>query len=249
MDHKRLKAIYRPRGPAREYAELALNPYKGCTHACVYCYNAKRYGANGAFFRSAQPRDNIIEAVERDCQYLATALGDRCPEIHMTFLGDCYQPAELDLCLTRQIIILFIKYNLPFTILTKSPLILRDVDLLGPYKKFRAGFSFTTVNPDEARAWEPGLLDVGQRIHTLQQFAGFGKPVWVSLEPVMRIESTLGVIEELKTIPDFYWIGALNHHKPPEPINKLTATNRIGAALTQFGCKFQFKNSLTYTLA
>ena len=245
---KKLKVIYRPRGPAREYAELALNPYKGCTHRCIYCYNAKRFQAPGEFYRSAQPRDNIVENVRHDCQVLYDIYGWDCPEIHLTFLGDCYQPAELDLEITRKIIIALIDYNLPFTILTKSPLILRDVDLLGPYKHFRAGFSFTTIDQDEADLWEPGCRPVADRISALRQFARFGKLVWISLEPVMRIESTINVIHELKTLPEGYWIGALNHFPPPEPINKFHARQRIGAALDSYECTHKFKNSFNFTL-
>lgn len=244
----KLKVIYRPRGPAREYAELALNPYKGCTHCCVYCYNAKRFQAPGEFFRSAQPRDNIIENVRRDCRILSDEYGDNCPEIHLTFLGDCYQPAELDLEITREIIVILIDHNLPFTILTKSPHILRDVDLLGPYKRFRVGFSFTTIDQAEANQWEPGCKSIVDRISALRQFARFDKLIWISLEPVMRIESTINVIQELKALPEFYWIGALNHFPPPEPINKFHARERIGAVLKNLNCTYKFKNSLKYTL-
>ena len=248
MGEKRLKAVYRPRGPAREYAELALNPYKGCTHRCIYCYNNKRFGANDVFFSAAQPRDNIVEKTEHDCQVLSEMYGDACPEIHLTFLGDAYQPAEMDLKITRRIIFLLVKYNLPFTILTKSPCILRDVDILGPYKRFRAGFSFTTIDRVEASAWEPGLPNVKNRISALRQFKEFGKRTWISLEPVMKIESSIEVIHTLKALPDFYWIGALNHHKPPEPLNIVEARNRIGAALSKYGCTHKFKNSFNFTL-
>lgn len=247
MGETKLKVIYRPRGPAREYAELALNPYKGCTHSCYYCYNNGRFGKDGEFFLQANPRD-CLKDVERDCQVLADMYGDLCPDIHLTFLGDAYQPAELSFELTRRIIKILIKHNLPFTILTKSSYILRDVDLLGPYKKFKVGFSFTTVDPEEARQWEPGVAGPERRISTLQQFSEFGKQCWISLEPVVRIESTIKVIETLKTLPDFYWIGALNHIKPPEPIVKFQARKRIGAALQKYGCTFKFKNSFNFTL-
>ncbi len=247
MSEKKLKVIYRPRGPAREYAEYALNPYKGCTHGCIYCYNNGRFGPKGDFFARSRPRD-IIEAVEHDCQTLQGEFGIHCPEIHLTFLGDAYQPAELHFELTRKIIKIFIKYDLPFTILTKSPYILRDVDLLGPYKRFRAGFSFTTIDQAEANEWEPGTMPIESRISALRQFARFDKLIWISLEPVMRIESTIRVIHELKTLPDFYWIGALNHSSPPEPINKYHARERIGAALQQHNCQYKFKNSFNFSL-
>jgi hypothetical protein len=64
----------------------------------------------------------------------------------------------------------------------------------------------------------------------------------------MRIESTINVIKELKTLPEFYWIGALNHFAPPEPINILQARKRIGAVLEKYSCKFKFKNSFNFSL-
>jgi DNA repair photolyase len=248
MGEKKLQAVYRPQGPAREYAEFALNPYKGCTHSCIYCYNARRFGANGRFFASAQPRLDIVNKAEHDFKLLSNLYGPHCPEIHLSFLGDCYQPAELTYEITRRIIELLIKYDLPFTILTKSSNILRDADLLGPYKKFRAGFSFTTVFQSEVDEWEPYTSNIKDRISALRQFLEFDKLVWISLEPVMRIESTIAVIEKFKAAPEFYWIGALNHFTPPEPIDKLHARNRIGAVLEKYSCKFRFKNSFNFTL-
>ena len=153
----KLRVIYEPRGPAREYADLALNPYKGCTHRCVYCYNNGRFSKPGAFFSRPQPRLNILKNIERDCDILKSKFSDNCPEIVMTFLGDCYQPAESKYKITRQIIKILIKFDLPFTVLTKSALIDRDFDLLRTCQKFRAGFSFTTIDPVEAKKWEPGI--------------------------------------------------------------------------------------------
>jgi len=247
MRNRGLRAIYTPRGAAREYAELALNPYKGCTHRCIYCYNNGRYGKPGQFFSGPQPRDNIVNLVRRDCRVLKTNLGDLCPEIHLSFLGDCYQPAEDDLQITRQIIEILIHYNLAFTILTKSPLILRDVDLLAPYPHFRAGFSFTSVDQDQVDAWEPGTGDIKKRISALQQFSKMGKLTWISLEPVMSIDATLEVINTLGNLAGFYWIGALNHISPPKPIDKKEARQRIGAALDRLGCKYAFKNSFNFS--
>jgi len=243
MLQKKLKAIYRPKGPALEYAELALNPYKGCTHGCIYCYNNGRFGKSGFFFSGPQPRDDIVAKVEHDCKILVQEPYNLWPEIVLTFLGDCYQPAEMDLNITRQIITLFVKYNLSFSILTKSAYILRDVDILGPYKRFRPGFSFTTVDSKEAAVWEPGTLDIRTRVIALEQFKKFGKRVWVSLEPVMRIDSTVKVIHALGDLVDFYWIGALNHVDPPEPIDKLQARKQIGAALKKHKRRFRFKRS------
>jgi DNA repair photolyase len=239
----KLKVIYTPTGAAREYAELALNIYKGCTHRCIYCYNNGRFSAPGEFFRSAQPRRHFLEKLRHDCDLLERTIGDRCPEIHLTFLGDAYQPAEMDLEITRKTILILTEYKFPFTILTKSANILRDVDLLGPYKKFRAGFSFTSVDQAEVSAWEPGTGQIESRISALRQFHEFDKSTWISLEPVIRVDSTINIIQSLHRFTNFIWIGALNHHSPPEPIDILEARTRIVAVLEEAGCNYAFKIS------
>ena len=58
-----LSVIYQPTGAAREYADLALNIYRGCTHGCIYCYNNGRFGEKGDFFKSAKPRQGIVKKV------------------------------------------------------------------------------------------------------------------------------------------------------------------------------------------
>lgn len=245
---KRLKAIYTPKGPAREYAQLALNPYKGCTHRCIYCYNSNRFGPPGHFFKEADPRIDIVEKVRHDCRILRMQYGDDCPEIHLTFLGDAYQPAELVLKITRRIIKLLIQHDLPFTILTKSPHILRDVDLLGPYNQFRVGFSLTSVRQIKVDEWEPGTAKISSRISALQQFHKFNKPVWVSLEPVMDVTEACNVIDTLGSMVDHYWVGALNHFAPPVPINKLHARQMITSALDRNSRDYSFKSSFNFSL-
>jgi DNA repair photolyase len=128
MGGDKLTVVYEPKGAAWEYGKLALNIYKGCVHNCIYCYNNGRFGEKGDFFAGAKPRNGITAKLVADCRYLADKFGDDCPEILLTFLGDAYQPAEAVLGLTRMAIRTLISFNLPFTILTKSALINRDID-------------------------------------------------------------------------------------------------------------------------
>jgi DNA repair photolyase len=240
-----VKIIYEPKGAALEYSKLALNPYLGCTHACVYCYNNGRHSKKGEFFKSAKPRMGIILDIIKDLKTLKDKYGNDCPEIQISFLGDAYQPAESTIGLTRLIIQQIIHSNLPFTILTKSSLILRDLDILAPYRKFRLGISFTTVDQREAAEWEPGTGYVEDRISVMRKFKDLGVKTWVSLEPVMRVESTINVIKKVHYHTDHFWIGALNHMSPPEPINLPEAHRDIMKALEFRHCKYKFKASFT----
>jgi len=241
----KLLIIYEPKGAAREYAELALNIYKGCTHSCVYCYNNGRYGRKGDFFKRANPRKALVNGLVLDCRYLKDKYADDCPEILLTFLGDAYQPAEQTLGHTRLAIRNLISAGLPFTILTKSMLINRDFDMLSRYLKFRAGFSFTTLDLMEAKEWEPGCGNPYDRADILRKFKSHGTKTWVSLEPVMAVESTIRVIRELNQYVDFFWIGALQHMKSPDPIDLVEAHRRIMETLDFHHCKYKFKRSFT----
>jgi DNA repair photolyase len=238
-----MKIIYKPTGPALEYAKLALNIYKGCTHSCVYCYNNGRYSRKGEFFKSARPRKEFMSGLICDCAELQ-ATGN-CPEIQLTFLGDAYQPMEKYLGFTRAAIQVIMKAELPFTILTKSALIDRDFLLFKSYPKFRAGFSFTTVDQFEAKEWEPGCGYVWDRVSVLQKFKAHGIKTWVSLEPVMSVDSTIRVIQELNKWVDFFWVGALQHMQPPTPINLIEAHRQIMEVLEYYHSNYRFKHSFT----
>ena len=241
---KKLTIVYEPTGGAREYAKLALNIYKGCTHGCIYCYNNGRFGKKDDFFKGARPRHGIVQKVVGDCRILKDKYGDNCPEIHLTFLGDAYQPAESTLGLTGMIIRQLIGFNLPFTILTKSSTIKRDIDLLASYRKFRLGMSFTSVDQREVNDWEPGTGYIQDRIEVLRRFKSHGIKTWVSLEPVMSVRSTIKVIDTIHRHVDFFKIGALNHMKPPEPINPVETQREIMEALDFRHCNYEFKKSL-----
>ena len=242
---EKLSIIYEPKGAAREYAELALNLYRGCLHRCIYCYNNGRFGKKGDFFKSAKPRLGIVQKVVGDCRILKDKYGDNCPEIHLTFLGDAYQPAESTLGLTGMIIRQLIGFNLPFTILTKSSTIKRDIDLLTNYRKFSLGMSFTSVDQREVNDWESGTGYIQDRIEVLRRFKSHGIKTWVSLEPVMSVRSTIKVINMIHPNVDLFKAGALNHMEPPESINRVEAHRAIMEVLEFRHCNYEFKKSFT----
>ena len=107
--------VYEPKGAAYEYAQLALNHYKGCTHGCQYCFApaAMRCGDRGKYYGEANPKKDVVARVRKDCRKLQTD----CPEILLSFIGDPYQHAEVELGLTRQVleVLMSIPYRLPFS--------------------------------------------------------------------------------------------------------------------------------------
>ena len=177
--------IYEPQGAAREYSSLALNIYKGCEHACKYCFAPsalmiKRDRYNG----DANPKKTILNRLKKDTQYLAkNNIND---EILLSFIGDPYQPAETRYRFTRRVLEVLIEHNQPFTILTKGELRAEeDFDLLQSYKEKRFGTSLRFTEQHDADEWEPGAASVSDRITAIKHAHDRGIPTWVSLEPVI----------------------------------------------------------------
>ena len=111
----KMSIIYEPSGRANEYAKLAANLYKGCTHGCRYCFGpSSLFKTKENYFEMADPKKDVLSKLEKDCQ----KLNGNCPEILLSFIGDVYQHAEMELGLTRAAIKILISHNLPFTILT-----------------------------------------------------------------------------------------------------------------------------------
>jgi DNA repair photolyase len=235
-----LKVIYEPSGAAREYATLALNIYKGCTHGCKYCYNNTRWN-KGKFFEDPAPRHDIWSRLRKDCETLSSSF--HCPEILLSFLSDPYQPAEKDLQYTLKVICMLVIFDLPFTILTKSNLIKRDLRSLANYKKFRLGMTLTTGDHYQAAEWEPNASYPIDRIQTLIEAKKAGIKTWVSLEPVIWPAAAIDLINQFHHLVDFWWVGKLNHINPPEPVDWKQAREDITDALQKHKCRYQFKKS------
>ena len=91
---QKMNVIYKPAGKAREYADLAINLYKGCTHGCRYCFGAKTpWVSADDYYKTANPKKDVISKLQKDCQKLNVD----SPEILLSFIGDVYQHAEVDL--------------------------------------------------------------------------------------------------------------------------------------------------------
>lgn len=244
-----MQVIYSPKGKAREYADLALNIYKGCTHACGYCY-CGRFPWNKDFFKSANPKKDFINKLIKDCEGLKKA-ADNIPEILISFFGDPYQPAELELGLTGQAVEVLIDFDLPFTILTKGGTrAVRDFGLLRGYPKASFGTSLSFFCDDaNAEEWEPGAASVEDRIDALEWAHYYDIPTWVSLEPVIIPEHALELIRRLHPVVDFWKVGKLNHFPEVEKlVDWKKFRNDVVELLEFYEADYYIKDSLRCVL-
>lgn len=200
-----LSIIYQPKGRAREYSSLALNIYTGCSFGCSYCFSPCVLKKDRQAYRDeVKVRDNLLEKVEKDCK---SGLIDK--PIHLCFTCDPLQDIDLELQTTRKVLEIFKKYNVNFSILTKGGMrAARDFDLYKPGDSFGSTLTFT--NTDDNRKYEPHAAIPMNRIAALNYAHKQGIKTWVSMEPVIKPEQTLELIELTRDFVDLYKIGKLN---------------------------------------
>lgn len=204
--------IYEPRGKAREYSPLALNPYSGCNHGCRYCYvpPIRRLTAKENLKVNARP--DFLRSVKREAERMT----DRSKQVLFSFMSDPYNELEAIEGLTRGCLQILLDNRIPVSILTKAGTkALVDMDL---FKKFgrsiQVGATLTFSNDDDSRFWEPGAAEPFDRLEMLEALHREGIKTWASFEPVIDPLQSLELIENGLPWIDIYKIGKLNNAFP-----------------------------------
>ena len=169
--------------------DLSINPYRGCEHGCIYCYARPTHSylnlSPGLDFET-----RIIAKVNAAAR-LRQALAARSYQPRMLNIGsvtDAYQPAERKLGITRAVIEVLSQARHPFSVITKSAGLLRDLDLIAPMgvQGMAAVYiSLTTLDPELARLMEPRAAAPHRRLQTIQALSRAGVPVGVSVSPII----------------------------------------------------------------
>lgn len=169
--------------------DRSINPYRGCEHGCIYCYARPNHAYLGLspgldFESKIFFKPHAGELLEKEL-----AKPSYTPAtIHIGGDTDPYQPDEKQLRVTRQVIEVLERYSHPFTIITKSALILRDLDIyarLAERKLTRVAISITTLDRKLARSMEPRAATPGKRIEAVRRLTEAGVPVTVMFAPAI----------------------------------------------------------------
>ncbi len=159
-----------------------LNLYRGCQHHCIYCDSRSECYQIEAFDRDVLVKVNAP-------QLLATELSRKRIKgtIGTGSMNDPYMPLEFEIQLTRRILKIISRYGFPVHIITKSDLIVRDVDILQEINKVYATISFTitTANDDLGKKLEPGAPLVSKRLKAMKTLSDAGIQTGVTLMPVL----------------------------------------------------------------
>ncbi len=169
--------------------DLSINPYRGCEHGCIYCYARPTHS-----FLNLSPGldfETRIVAKVNAADRLREALSARAyapMQLNLGSVTDAYQPAERRLKITRSVIEVLVEARHGFSVITKSSLIERDIDLIAPMaeQKMAAVYvSLTTLDPALARTLEPRAAAPHRRLRTIETLAQAGIPVGVSVSPLI----------------------------------------------------------------
>lgn len=187
--------------------EYALNPYVGCYYACVYCYARFMKRFSGHKERWGEFVDIKINAPE----LLRKEIRKKKPgRVWVSGVCDPYQPIEKRYELTRRCLEILVNGGWPITIQTKSPLVLRDLDIIKKAKDIEVGFTITTLDEGIRRIFEPKAPPIRSRINALSQIHSQGIKTYAMIAPILPYCE--GLVEELKGVVDYIIIDRMNYH-------------------------------------
>ncbi len=169
--------------------DRSINPYRGCEHGCIYCFARPTHAYYGLsagldFETKLFAKPNAALLLEREL----SARNYKPRHIAIGTNTDPYQPIEKKFKLMRSILPVLAKFNHPVSILTKSAMIARDLDLLAPMaeaKVVRTMLSITTLDAKLARAMEPRASTPARRFAAVRALSQAGIPVGVMTAPMI----------------------------------------------------------------
>lgn len=172
--------------------DYCINPYVGCLHACVYCYARfmRRFTGHG------EPWGHFLDVKINAPAVLAKELA-RKPKRGTVLLGsvtDAYQPLEQKYRLTRAILEILLLHDFPVSILTKSDLVIRDLDLLRRFSSCEVGLTITTMDETIARNFEPHSSTPQRRVEALETLHQNGIDTYAFIGPILPELTNLGAI-------------------------------------------------------
>lgn len=191
-------------------ADYCVNPYIGCAHGCIYCYAKfmRRFTGHGndEWGKFVDVKINSVELIEKH-------LSKKPPKgtILLGSVTDAYQPIEYKYALSRSIAEIILKYQYPLSILTKSDLVVRDIDILRKIVDCEVGLTITTPDENKAKIIEPLAVSPERRLTALDKLKKAGIITYAFIGPILPgITDLPEIFAKLSGKIDFVMAESLN---------------------------------------
>jgi DNA repair photolyase len=172
--------------------EWSINPYRGCSHGCSFCYARSTHSFLGmesddTFQNHILLKENAPEALKRQLDKMAVSRSgfQHTGSIAIGTATDPYQAVEAEARLTRSCLEVLAKYPVPVSITTRSPLVLRDLDLLKRVRLTSVNISLNTLDVSVWRRMEPASPSPAKRMDMLRQLGEEGVPAGIFMAPIL----------------------------------------------------------------
>jgi DNA repair photolyase len=203
--------------------DYVINPYTGCQHACTYCYARfmKRFSGH------TEPWGQFVDVKINAADLLRMEIKKKKRgRVWISGVCDPYQPLEVKYQLTRKCLEILIQYNWPITVQTRSPIVLRDAELLKKGSEVEVGISITTADERIRRLFEPSAPSIKERTGALEKLHQSGIPTFAMIAPMLP--GAEGLATALKGKVDSVLIDKMNYHYGDWVYKK----NKLESALT-----------------
>ena len=185
----------------------AVNPYTGCQHGCHYCYARfmKRVtGHKEPWGDFVDVKTNAVDLLNKEIEKKQRGT------VWVSGVCDPYQPLEAKYKLARGCLDILVQKDWPVVIQTRSPLVLRDMDILKKSRRIEVGLSITTSNDEIRKVFEPNAPSIMERLRTIESLHQNGIETYVMIAPILPEAENL--IRILSGKVDYIIIDRMNYH-------------------------------------
>lgn len=190
--------------------DYCFNTYIGCTHSCKYCYAEfmKRFTGHmdDEWGKFIDYKENAIDVLEKEIKKI-----EKGKWVLLGSVTDAYQPVEKKTRLTRRSLEVFLRNQIPVSLLTKSDLVTRDIDLFSQFKNCEVGISCGIIDEKAAAVLEPHASSPCQRLAALKKLKKAGIKTYLFLGPIIpHLTNIDSIFSAAGNDVDFIMAEALN---------------------------------------